>query len=338
MKKLKLLLACCLFATQAQLAASPAEIYRDSVGAVVLIIAKDERGGSVTSSKGTGSVVATGYILTNAHVISRTNGRVYDQLQIFFSADNLNDEASAKVVNGKVARLIAKDDELDLALLQVAGTEAIAPLPLAHSTKAQIGEDVLAIGHPENGGLWSLTSGRIGSRIANHEGITGKHVLQTEASLNRGNSGGPLLNYSGEIIGVNTSIARTAADGLAITGINFAVRADVAYNWLQSLDLPLSYAGLRTRDEPEPQQPSATTPAPRETTPAPQAAISPPALPEVKEQPNPTAPQGLLTTPRPYNNDDLFSQAVQAREAEFESMLRDQEQQFNDFMNDSGFN
>ena len=336
MKKLKLLLACCLFIGHAQLLASPAEIYRDSVGSVVLIIAKDERDGSVTSSKGTGSVVAIGHVLTNAHVVSRTNGRVYDQLQIFFSADNLNDEASAKVVNGKMARLIAKDDELDLALLQVAGTESIAPLPLAHSIKVQIGEDVLAIGHPENGGLWSLTSGRIGSRIANHEGITGKHVLQTEASLNRGNSGGPLLNYSGEIIGVNTSIARTAADGLAITGINFAVRADVAYKWLQSLDLALSYAGLRSRDEPESKQQSlAITPAPSLAESAPQALIAPPALPEVQEQPT---PQGLLTTPRPYNNDDLFSQAVRAREAEFESMLRDQEQQFNDFMNDSGFN
>ena len=333
MKILKLLLAYCLFSVQAQLAASPTEIYRNSVSAVVLIIAKDGSDGNVTSTKGTGSVVANGYILTNAHVISRADGRAYEQLQIFFSADNLNNEASAKVVNGKIARLVAKDDDLDLALLQVKGTETIAPLPLAYNAEAQIGEEVLAIGHPENGGLWSLTSGRIGSRIANHEGITGKHVLQTEASLNRGNSGGPLLNYSGEIIGVNTSIARTAADGLPITGINFAVRADVAYNWMESLDLSLSYASLHSRAESE-QQALATIPALSESAPTPKAAMTPPALPEVQEQPMPTAPQGLLTTPRPYKDDDLFSQIVQAHEAAFKSMLRDQEQQFNDFTND----
>ena len=322
----KLLLVCCALAVQMQLMASPAEIYRNSVGAVVLIIAEDERGGSVIGSKGTGSVIATGYILTNAHVISYSNGRVYNELQIFFSADNLNDEASGQVVNGKIARLVAKEDDLDLALLQVAGAELIVPLPLAHTDEVQIGEDVLAIGHPENGGLWSLTSGRIGSRIANHRGIAGKHVLQTEASLNRGNSGGPLLNYSGEIIGVNTSIARTAADGLAITGINFAVRADVAHKWLQSLDLKLSYAGLPSSDEAN-QRALATTPAPQTT-------IAPPTLPEVQEQPESTAPQGLLTTPRPYSDDDLFSQAVRAQESKFESMLREHEQQFDELMSD----
>ena len=332
MKISNLLLACYLLAAHTQLAASPAEIYRNAVGAVVLIIAEDKSSGNIASSKGTGSIIATGYVLTNAHVISSAGGQAYEQLQIFFSADNLNDEASAKIINGKVAHLVAKDDALDLALLRVEEADGIAPLPLAHTAEAQIGEDVLAIGHPENGGLWSLTSGRIGSRIANHEGIAGKHVLQTEASLNRGNSGGPLLNYSGEIIGVNTSIARTAADGLAITGINFAVRADVAYNWLQSLDLPLSYAGLRSNDGPE-QQPLPTTPAPRKAQPVPQAKLPPLVIPDTQEQPSPSMPQGLLTEPRPYRDTDLFSQVVRAHEAEYRSMLREQEQRFKDFVN-----
>ena len=66
------------------------------------------------------------------------------------------------------------------------------------------------IGHPENGGLWTLTSGRVGSKIRNFQKIQGKHLFQAEASINHGNSGGPLLNLHGQMIGVVSSMYRTA--------------------------------------------------------------------------------------------------------------------------------
>merc|ERR1711991_1145963 len=132
--------------------------------------------------------------------------------------DNTNDDSVNSLVNGKKANLIDYDSDLDLAILKVKNLSELSSIEFGDSEKISIGDPVLAIGHPEHGGLWSLTSGRIGSIIKNHGNIDGRNVFQTEASLNRGNSGGPLLNEYGEMIGINTSIARESKDGLAITG------------------------------------------------------------------------------------------------------------------------
>src|SRR5437764_1171737 len=95
-----------------------------------------------------------------------------------------------------------------------------------------VGEATAAIGHPEHGAKWSLTTGRIGGEWANFEGVTGKDVYQMETSVNRGNSGGPLLDGNGYMVGINTAIARRSEDGLAITGINFAIKSSVVRRWL----------------------------------------------------------------------------------------------------------
>ena len=112
-----------------------------------------------------------------------------------------------------------------------------------------VGDPVLAIGHPESGGLWSLTSGRIGSIIKNQSGIKGKHVFQTETSLNRGNSGGPLLDGNGDMVGVNTNISRRSSDGLAITGINFAVQSNVLRDWLRVGGISLANTAPQKSDQ-----------------------------------------------------------------------------------------
>ena len=110
------------------------------------------------------------------------------------------------------------------------------PLPVvdvSESGRARIGDRVVAIGHPEQGGLWTLTTGVISAEVDNFNGVKGKHVFQTETGLNRGNSGGPLLDGEGRMIGVNTAIARVASDGLPITSISFSLKSSVATQWLR---------------------------------------------------------------------------------------------------------
>jgi serine protease Do len=103
---------------------------------------------------------------------------------------------------------------------------------------------VAAIGHPEQGGMWTLTTGIVSTVIANLGNVKGKKGFQTDTSINRGNSGGPMLDAAGNIIGVNTLMSRKAADGLAITGVNYAVRSDVAKRWLeQKAGLLMAYSG-----------------------------------------------------------------------------------------------
>src|SRR5206468_6675576 len=122
-----------------------------------------------------------------------------------------------------------------------------------------------AIGHPEHGAKWSLTTGRIGGEWANFEGVTGKDVYQMETSVNRGNSGGPLLDGNGYMVGINTAIARRSEDGLAITGINFALKSSVVRAWIATtlgkLDNQVDN-GPASATPPPPQQVAAAEPAP----------------------------------------------------------------------------
>ncbi len=312
---------------------SPAEVYRSTSHSVVLIISNH---GSA-QSKGTGSVIAPGLVLTNAHVVLNEQGQAPEKLLVFLKQDNLNDDSRRIYEKGRRARIVRTHQGLDLALLQVDNLEA-APLPLGDSSQMEIGEPVLAIGHPENGGLWSLTSGRIGSRIRNHGGVSGRHVFQTETSLNRGNSGGPLLNYNGQIIGINTSIARQSADGLAITGVNFSVQSNVARNWLEQGGVSIAAASV----------PAAKTPVGiRRVTPEEQTA---PALPEAPlaeaplREPEPlarinpndllgAAPEdGLLTPPRPFKDQDLFQSLMDQQEDDFDQLMDQQESSFDQKM------
>src|SRR5207244_7265729 len=76
-------------------------------------------------------------------------------------------------------------------------------------------------------------TGVMSAEVDNFNVVQGKQVFQSETGLNRGNSGGPLLDGEGRMIGVNTAIARVASDGLPITSISFSLKSSVAIQWLR---------------------------------------------------------------------------------------------------------
>jgi S1-C subfamily serine protease len=153
-----------------------------------------------------------GHIVTNYHVIEAAS-----DIKVGFSnRDTMK------------ARLVGSDPSTDLAVLRVqAPANALTPLPLGDSDKVEVGDQVVAIGNPF--GLdRTVTFGIISAVqrfITAPNQYTIDHVLQTDASINRGNSGGPLLNTSGQVIGVNTKIATGDPTGGATgnVGIGFAV-------------------------------------------------------------------------------------------------------------------
>ena len=344
-----------LLTTQAW--ADPARVYKERSDAVVLIIARNE--GSSSRSKGTGFVVAPGYVLTNAHVVQDSNDRNFARIAIFLRADNMNDGNLERLTNGKLGEIVAANSELDLALIKVDGLDSVEVIPFSDSANVDIGSQVLAIGHPENGGLWSLTTGRIGSSIKNHEGITGKHVLQTETPLNRGNSGGPLLNWEGELIGVNSSIARSGAGGLAITGVNFAIESNVASSWLSQHSLAVVaaaeqypvLAGTTYGERADHRQEQTNLASADNDSGAPsnnhsqnsseQSVSAAPAQqsnanPEPVITPAPLLAQprgdGLLSKPRPFKDYALFRAFAEQQQREFQGFANDQQDAFKKFM------
>ena len=107
---------------------------------------------------------------------------------------------------------------------------------------------MVAVGHPEQGGLWALNTGVISAEVDNFNGVKGNQAFQTETGLNRGNSGGPLLDREGQMIGVNTAIARVASDGLPITSISFLLKSSVATQWLREQGVGVRGTPLPTGD------------------------------------------------------------------------------------------
>ena len=217
---------------------SPRDIYEQASPAVVMVMGHSDSGKS--GSGGTGSIIqADGLVLTNAHVvIEERTGKPYPRLSVFLKPPRVTGDSRTDLSRMLPARMMAYSTPLDLALLKVESPPA--PLPVvsfSESTQGRIGDRVVAIGHPEQGGLWTLTTGVISAEVDNFNGVKGKHVFQTETGLNRGNSGGPLLDSDGHMIAVNTAIARVAPDGLPITSISFSLKSSVAAQWLRDQGL-----------------------------------------------------------------------------------------------------
>jgi len=306
---------------------SPREIYEQTSPAVVMVMGHSDSGKG--GSGGTGSIIqADGVVLTNAHVvIEEKTGKPYPRLSVFLKPARVSGDSKTDLARMVRARVVAYSSPLDLALLKLEG--AAVPLPvidLSDSDRTKIGDRVVAIGHPEQGGLWTLTTGVISAEVDNFNGVKGKHVFQTETSLNRGNSGGPLVDSDGHMIGVNTAIARVAPDGIPITSISFSLKSSVARQWLRE-------QGVTSGRMPAAAPPSVSTPAAAESlsVPAqmPQPVPAPRQIPEQTPVPKTAGPgsqvmpgQTLSTHPpaRAYNLDELVSDRSKA-EADLDRMI-----------------
>lgn len=218
------------------------QIYAQAAPAVVFVYASSEG----KAMMGTGSIIhGDGYVVTNAHVVTdKETGQPFQSVWIAFKPAQPIGKREEDLKRRNNAQVVALDHELDLALLKLEQPPLpLAVLPFGDSSAIQIGDHVAAIGHPESGGLWSLTTGVISANHADFNQVPGKHVFQTETGLNRGNSGGPLLDANGRQIGVNTAIARkSSADGLAITSISFAIKSRVVQSWLAKQGVKIQLA------------------------------------------------------------------------------------------------
>jgi len=206
------------------------ELYRATAPAVVLIFGTDGK----VAGTGTGSIIdGRGIILTNSHVVAN-NGKVWEQLYVISKPAKVTGNPEVDFTSNYPATVLVLNPELDLALLQIQNTEneTFPTLPLSDLDGIDIGEPVVAIGHPGGGAPWSLTTGKLSASWENYNQVPGWDVFQTETSLNPGNSGGPLLDGTGAIIGINTFINRKNESGLALTGLNFAVKASTARSWI----------------------------------------------------------------------------------------------------------
>jgi serine protease Do len=164
---------------------------------------------------GSGFVIsADGYIVTNNHVIEGA-----DEISIeFFSGRTLD------------ATLIGTDPQTDIALLKVESDVDLPFVPFGDSEIARVGEWVIAVGNPLGQGF-SVSSGIISAKGRALQGSYDDY-LQTDAAINRGNSGGPLFNMNGEVIGVNTAILSPTGGSI---GIGFAMSSAVVTRVVQQL-------------------------------------------------------------------------------------------------------
>ena len=163
------------------------------------------------SSLGSGFVIdgKEGLVVTNNHVIDGA-----DEIAI-----NFNDGSKLKV-----DRVLGKDSKTDLALLKVTPKKPLPSVRFGSSDKLKVGDWVMAIGNPFGLG-GSVTVGIISAKQRDINSGPYDDYLQTDASINKGNSGGPLFNMDGEVIGVNTAIISPSGGSI---GIGFSVPSDTA--------------------------------------------------------------------------------------------------------------
>jgi len=192
----------------------------------------DQRRNRRSQALGSGFVISEdGYIVTNNHVIDGA-----DEIEIeFFSGETLD------------AELVGTDPKTDIALLKVTSDEPLAFVQFGDSEAARVGDWVMAMGNPLGQGF-SVSAGIVSARGRALSG-TYDDYIQTDAAINRGNSGGPLFNMDGQVIGVNTAIL--SPNGGSI-GIGFAMSSRVVTTVVEQLkefgETRRGWLGVRIQD------------------------------------------------------------------------------------------
>lgn len=186
---------------------SVADLVRQASPSVVLVTVTGKGGGGF----GSGFVVDDkGHILTNAHVVDESTSTT-----VTFSDGAVQE-----------ARILGIDNSTDLAVLKVGQVPAgVRPVPLGNSAGLVVGQDVVAIGNPY-GFERTATTGIVSAlkrTIESPNGFAIQNTIQTDAAINQGNSGGPLFDRAGRVVGMNTQIASQTGGNV---GIGFAVPID----------------------------------------------------------------------------------------------------------------
>ncbi len=170
-------------------------------------------------AEGSGVIIdQQGHIITNAHVVDGAQ-----QIQVILNnGSNVN------------AKLIGADTVSDIAVIQISGNIP-AFLPLGDSSGLQLGETVIAIGSPLGSYRGSVTTGVVSGLNRSVSGTGQDDLIQTDAAINHGNSGGPLLNLAGQIIGINTLVVQNTNSGDLAQGLGFAIPSNTVSQIAQQL-------------------------------------------------------------------------------------------------------
>ena len=210
-------------------------VYNNASPAVVEIDVTQQGNGFLGGSTGQGSgflIDNNGHIMTNNHVVQGASS-----VQV-----RLN---NGTILNGTVLGTDAKDD-LAIVSVDPKAVSGITPLKLADSSTVQIGQLAIAIGSPY-GLTNTVSAGIISGLNRTLSGSTMTSMIQTDASLNPGNSGGPLLDGQGLVVGINTALEKASSGR-----IGFAVPSNVAQSVLSNLvagkSVVLTYLGITGRD------------------------------------------------------------------------------------------
>lgn len=194
---------------------APLKRYFDQKGQEVT---PDNNRSPVSEGLASGVIIdaAKGYVLTNNHVVKGA------------------DKISVQLSDGRefTAKLVGRDEQTDIALIQLNGASNLNQVKIADSDQLKVGDFTVAIGNPFGLGQ-TATSGivsALGRSGLNLEGL--ENFIQTDAAINRGNSGGALVNLNGELIGLNTAILASSGGNI---GIGFAIPSNMAMGLAQQL-------------------------------------------------------------------------------------------------------
>ena len=184
--------------------------------------------GATVTDEGTGfALTSDGQIITNDHVVSGA------------SSITVTLNGSTKAIPATVA---GADAAHDLALLKVSGVSNLPVLGFGDSSKVVAGDDVIAVGYAlgltggptVTAGIISATGRQVSTQTSEGTSETLTGMLQTDAAISSGNSGGPLVNASGRVIGINTMVAASSRENSA-NGIGFAIAANAIISLLPTL-------------------------------------------------------------------------------------------------------